>query len=228
MKFNEVMEKLNNMVDPKAVEGMKRFKIGSIKTLGIKIPVLKKLAKEIGIDHKLAQELWKEEVREARVLAGFIGDSKEVTEKMMDNWVKDFSDWEICDQVCGSLFDRTPFAFKKVEEWAKREEEFVKRAAFAIVAWSTMHNKKAEDSDFIKFFPIIKREAIDERNFVKKAVNWALRQIGKKNLNLNKEAIKIAKEIQNMDSKSAKWIAADALRELQSEAVQTRLKKKKI
>jgi 3-methyladenine DNA glycosylase AlkD len=141
----------------------------------------------------------------------------------MEEWVKDFDYWEICDQCCGNLFDKTEFAFKKAVEWSGRDEEFVKRAGFAIMAWSAFHKRDVDDEIFESFLPIIKREANDCRNFVKKAVNWSLRQIGKRNANLNKKAIETAREIQKMNSKSARWIGSDALRELTSEAVQRRL-----
>jgi 3-methyladenine DNA glycosylase AlkD len=148
-----------------------------------------------------------------------------VTERQMERWVKDFDSWDVCDQVCSNLFDQTEFAHKKVLDWSKREEEFAKRAGFVLMAALAVHDKEAGDKDFLKFLPIIKREALDERNFVKKAVNWALRQIGKRNLLLNQMAVKMAKEIQGIDSKSAKWIASDAIRELTSEAVRKRFQR---
>jgi 3-methyladenine DNA glycosylase AlkD len=144
----------------------------------------------------------------------------------MDSWALDFDSWDICDQACTSLFDLTPYAWKKVHEWAKRNEEFVKRGAFSLIAGLAVHDKKAEDYIFEAFFPIIKKESVDERNYVKKAVNWALRNIGKRNYNLNKKAIETAQEIKNINSKSAKWIANDAIRELTNEKVQERIKRK--
>jgi len=182
------------------------------------------MAKEIGKNHLLAQRLWNSGVHEARILAGMIDPPEEVTEKQMERWVMDFDSWDVCDQVCSNLFDRTKFAHKKAMDWSKRGEEFVKRAGFVLMATLAVHDKEAGDKEFLKFFPIIKREARDERNFVKKAVNWALRQIGKRNLHLNQKASKTAKEIQGIDSKSAKWIASDAIRELTSETVQKRLR----
>ena len=152
-----------------------------------------------------------------------IDEVEKVTEKQMDSWIKDFDSWDVCDQVCMNLFDKTPFAFKKAVEWTKRDKEFEKRAGFALMACLAWHDKGSPDNKFIKFFPAIKKESPDERNYVKKATNWALRQIGKRNLSLNKAAIKTAKEIQKIDSKAAKWVAADALRELTSKAVQKRL-----
>ncbi len=225
MKVNQVLKKLKSMSNPKNVEDMARFGINPRNTLGISIYVLRKIAKEIGKNHQLAQQLWNSGIHEARTLASMIDEPEKVTEKQMEKWVKDFDSWDVCDQVCGNLFDRTKFAYPKAFEWSKRKEEFVKRAGFVLMATLSVHDQEAKDKKFEQFFPVIKREATDERNFVKKAVNWALRQIGKRNLALNKKAIAIAKEIQKMDSKSAKWIANDALRELTGEAVQKRLKR---
>ncbi len=159
------------------------------------------------------------------MLACFVGEPEKITEELMESWVRDFDSWDICDQCCAHLFDQTPFVEKKIREWSSRKEEFVKRSGFVLMAAKSVHDKDARDSEFEKYFPIIKRESIDERNFVKKAVNWALRQIGKRNLALNKKAIKVAKEVERIDSKAARWIAKDALRELTSEKVQERLQK---
>jgi 3-methyladenine DNA glycosylase AlkD len=144
----------------------------------------------------------------------------------MDAWVEDFDSWDVCDQVCMNLFEKTPLAWKKIPEWSHREEEYVKRAAYALLACLAWHDKRAPDRNFTDLFPTIKSGAVDERNYVKKAVNWALRNIGKRNPNLNRAALALAEEIQQMPSKSTKWIAADAIRELESEAVQNRLSKK--
>ena len=224
MQSTEVIQKLKSLSDPKAVAGMARFGIKTENTLGVSIPNLRKSAKEIGRDHKLAGELWASGIHEARILAGMVDDPKAVDEKQADAWVRDFDSWDVCDQVCMNLFWLTPFAYRKCYEWSAEDEEFVKRAGFALMSRLAWSDKKARDDEFIKFLPVIKREATDERNYVKKAVNWALRQIGKRNLALNRQAIKTAKEIQKLDSRSAKWIAADAIRELQSEAVQARLR----
>lgn len=226
MKYEEILKRFKSLSNPEAKAGMARFGINTDKAYGISLYTLRPMAKEIGKDHDLAQQLWNSGIHEARILAGMVDNPKQVTEGQMESWVKDIDSWDVCDQVCSNLFDKTPFAYRKVIEWSKRDEEFVKRAAFVLMATLSVHDKKAEDKVFEKFFPIIKREANDNRNFVKKAVNWALRQIGKRNLNLNKKAIKIAKEIQKMDSKSARWIASDALRELTSEKVEKRLKAK--
>lgn len=227
MQYKEIIKKLKSLANPKNVEGMARFGINPNNTLGVSVPAVRDIAKKIGKNHKLAKQLWDSKIHEARLLAGFIDIPEEVTEKQMEKWVKDFDSWDICDQLCGNLFDKTPFAYKKTFEWSKRKEEFVKRAGFVLMAVLSVHDKKAEDKKFEKFFSLIKKHSIDERNFVKKAVNWALRQIGKRNINLNKKAVKIAKEIKKINSKSAKWIALDALRELTDDKVQERLKAKR-
>ncbi len=224
MQYKDIIKKLESLSDPEAVKGMARFGINPENTYGVSIPQLRKMAKEIGVDHDLAQQLWASGIHEARILATMIDRPEMVTEAQMESWVKDFDSWDVCDQCCMNLFEKTGFAYQKAVEWSKREEEFVKRAGFTLMAALAVHDKRAGDEDFLKFLPMIKRESGDARNFVKKAVNWALRQIGKRNLSLNKLAIKTAEEIQQIDAKSARWIAADAIRELTGEAVQRRLK----
>lgn len=217
MDVKEVVKELNSLSNPtkKNLEGMARFGIRpKTKVLCISMPNLRKLAKKIGKDHDLALNLWDLEIHEARILAGLIDEPDKVTEAQMEKWVNDFDSWDICDSVCGNLFDKTKFAYKKIGQWAKREEEYVKRTPFTLLAWLSVHDKDAKDEKFIKYFSIIKKAAIDDRNFVKKAVNWAIRQIGKRNKHLNKEAVKLSKEIMRMGTKSAKWIANNALLEL--------------
>jgi len=223
MEYKDIIKKLKSLSNPKAIIGMARYGITPENTYGVSIPNLRKIAKEIGISHKLAQQLWVSNIRETKILASMIEELEIVTEKQMEDWVNEFNYWEICDQCCMNLFEKTKFAYKKAIEWSSKEEEFVKRAGFVLMARLAVSDKKADDNKFEKFFPIIKREATDDRNYVKKAVNWALRQMGKRNINLNSKAIDVAKEIKGMDSKSAKWIASDALRELTSTAVQERL-----
>lgn len=218
-----ILDRLQTMANSEAVAGMARYGIRPGQALGISIPKLRKLAKEIGRDHPLALALWRSGVHEARLLAGFIAAPDQVTEDLMEMWVADFDSWDVCDQVCSSLFDRTPFAYDKALAWSSREEEFVKRAGFVLMAALSVHDKKAPDNQFEQFFEPIRREAGDGRNFVKKAVNWALRQIGKRNPRLNRLAIETAREIQAQGSAPARWIAADALRELTSDKVQARL-----
>lgn len=150
-----------------------------------------------------------------------------VSEEQVERWLKDINCWDICDHCCGHFFDKLPYSYEKAIEWSKRTEEFEKRAAFSMVAWLAVHDKKKDDKWFEDFLKVIKRESTDERNYVKKAVNWALRQIGKRNLDMNKKAINVAEEIKKIDSKSARWIANDAIRELISEKVKTRLNKSK-
>lgn len=214
MDKREVLKRLKAEANPENVKGMARFGINPQNTLGISVPFLRKLAKEIGKNHQLALELWDSKIHEARILAGFIDDPKLVTSKQMDNWVNDFDSWDVCDLVCSNLFDKTLFAFEKINVWCKRKEEFVRRAGFVMMAALAVHDKFSTDEKFKSFFILIKKYSFDERNFVKKAVNWALRQIGKRNKKLLIYALDCAKEIRQMDSKSAKWIAADAIREL--------------
>lgn len=219
-----ILKKLKSLSNPEAVKGMAMFGINPNKTYGVSIPNLRKIAKETGKNHKIAQELWESGIHDARILSSMVDNPEEVSERQMEKWVRDFDSWDVCDQVCNNLFDKTKFTYQKATEWSSRKEEFVKRAGFVLMAVLSVHNKKAKDKEFLKFLPLIKREAVDKRNYVKKAVNWALRQIGKRNLNLNKKAINAAREIQKIDSETAKWVAADALRELTSKKIQKRLK----
>jgi 3-methyladenine DNA glycosylase AlkD len=222
-RFLTIIKELESLSNLEDVEGRARFGIKSKKAYGVRMPELRRIARETGKNHELAEKLWEHGYGETKIMASLIEDPKMVTEDQMEKWVVEFDSWDVCDQCCMNLFRKTPFAYKKIYEWSEREEEFVKRAAFTLIATLAVHDKKADDSEFEKFFPIILRESNDNRKFVKKAVNWALRQIGKRNLNLNKKAIEIAEEINNIDSKGAKWIAKDALRELKSENIQKRL-----
>lgn len=223
----EILKRLESMRNEKNVEGMQRFGIRGARMLGISVYDIKKIAKDMERNHEIANDLWESGIHEARMLAAFTDEIDKVTEKQMEEWVLDFDSWDICDQTCAYLFDKTHWAYDKAFEWAERDEEFVKRAGFVLMAALSVHDKKAKDSKFEQFFPVIKREAHDERNFVKKAVNWTLRQIGKRNIQLNKNAIKVGEELEKMESRSARWIAKDALRELRSEKTQERLKVKK-
>ncbi|MDX1435276.1 MAG: DNA alkylation repair protein [Anaerolineales bacterium] len=213
-RADEILEELRWQANPEAVQKMAHYGIQGGEVLGIKIPVLREMAKRISRDHDLAGALWGSGVHEARILAGFIDDPAHVTEAQMEAWVLDFDSWDVCDQVVGNLFDKTALAYPKAHEWSGRQEEFVKRAGFVMMAQLAVHDKQAPDEPFLEFLPLIVREAHDERNFVKKAVNWALRQIGKRNDRLRSAAVKTAEEVQALDNKAARWIAADALREL--------------
>jgi len=157
MKYEEIVKRLKSLSDPEAVSGMVRFGINPKNTYGVSIPNLRKIAKEIGRNHVLAQQLWSSGIHEARILAGMIDEVDKVTEKQMDSWIKDFDSWDVCDQVCMNLFDKTPFAFDKAKQWTKHKEEFKKRAGFALMACLAWHNKETKDSEFMKFFPIINR-----------------------------------------------------------------------
>jgi 3-methyladenine DNA glycosylase AlkD len=216
MDAKRIIVYLKKNSNPKNKAGMARFGIDVKYALGVNVPVLRSLAKKLGKNHQLALDLWKTKIHEARILASMIDEPQKVSEKQMEEWVKCFNSWDICDQVCSNLFDKTAFAWGKIYEWPKRKEEFVKRAGFSLMAYLSCHDKKTADKEFIKFLPLIKKYSDDERNFVRKAVNWALRQIGKRNNNLKKYAIKTAEEIAKLDYKSAKWIAVDALRELKN------------
>jgi len=222
-KVSEIIRRLESLSNPGAIEGMARYGINPDKNLGVSIPDLRQVARETGKNHKLANELWATGIHDARILAGMIGQPDKVTEKQMEQWVGDFDSWDVCDEVCMNLFEKLPFAYNKAVEWSSRDEEFVKRAGFVLMARLAVSDKEADDKKFITFFPYIKKESADSRNYVRKAVNWALRQIGKRNINLNKLAIKTAEEIYNINCKSARWIASDALIELKSDNVQRRL-----
>jgi len=225
MEYVDIIKKLEEHSNPKNVEGMARFGINPDNTYGVPVPILRKIAKESGKNHDLAIRLWESGIHEARILAGMIDDPKSVTESQIEKWVSEFDSWDVCDQTCMNLIDKMPIAYEKAIEWSKREKEFEKRAGFALMAVLAVHDKKASDSKFEAFFPEIVRGSTDERNFVKKAVNWALRQIGKRNLTLNQKALKVAEEILKTDSKAARWIASDAIRELESERIQKRIGK---
>lgn len=216
MTADQILRHLHSLRSAKNIAGMARFGISGSEMLGIPVPVLRKIAKETGRDQKLSLALWKSGVHEARLLAAFTGDAAKVTPRQMDAWVKEFDSWDVCDQVCGNLFDRTPHAYDKAIRWAHRKEEFVRRAGFALMATLAVHDKKADDARFLAFFPLIETYATDDRNFVKKAVNWALRQMGKRSAFLKAHAMRTGKRVLEIDTPSARWIARDALRELSS------------
>jgi 3-methyladenine DNA glycosylase AlkD len=222
MGFEVIIKELEELSNPEDVEGMARFGINHMKRYGVRMPELRRIAKNTGKNHELAEKLWNAGYGETRILASLIDDPEKVTEAQMEKWVLDFDSWDVCDQCCMNLFRKTPFAYKKIFEWSRNEHEFVKRAAFTLIAVLAVHDKQAPDDRFEQLFSLIIEESIDNRNYVKKSVNWALRHIGKKNIHLNRRAIEIAEEIHKIDSKSARWIASDALRELKSEKVQKR------
>jgi len=214
MSKEEIIQELKKNANPKNVIGMKRFGIQGKNMLGISVTFLRKFAKKIPKDHKLAIGLWNTGIHEAKMLATMIDELEKVTETQMDKWVKDFHSWDICDGACMNLLCKTPFVDKKIYEYAKSEKEFVRRTAFTLIACLSFKKKEWKDKDFVKYFDLIEEYSFDERNFVKKAVNWALRQIGKRNAKLNAKAIKVAERIKKQGAKSAKWIASNALSEL--------------
>lgn len=225
MTLNEVIEELKSLATPEHFAQLERFGINNTNALGIKVPDLRLLAKKIGKNHELALELWATEIHEARILASMIEDAKTLTEKQFDDWANDFDSWDICDCTC-DLFGKSPLASKKIYEYSSRNEEFVKRCAFAMMCELSFHDKKITNDQFYTFFELIEREAGDDRNFVRKAVNWALRQIGKRNEVLRLKAIESAERILYQGSKSARWIATDAIRELNDPKVIARTKKR--
>jgi 3-methyladenine DNA glycosylase AlkD len=212
-QLDEILQKLQLLADPASREQMKRFGINTQGALGVSIYDLRRLAGKLR-DHDLAEQLWQTGIHEARILASIVDDPSRVTPAQMDCWVKDFDSWDVCDQVTTNLFDICPYAYQKALEWAEREEEYVKRAAFALIAGMAVHDKAAPDQVFLDFLQVIKCHAVDERNFVRKAVNWALRNIGKRNPALHQAAVQTALEIRQIGSPAARWISADALREL--------------
>lgn len=224
MECTEILERLQSVADPHAVAGMVRFGIMVTNAYGVSIPQVRTLARELGTDHELAQHLWASGVHEARILASMIDDPNQVTDAQLERWVLDFGSWDLCDQCCVNLFRKTAAAYQKAIDWSAREEEFVKRAGFVLIAALAVHEKGAADSAFLPFLTIIKREAADNRHFVKKAINWALRQIGKRNHYLNHCALATAEEMLANNSTTAHWIASDAIRELTSEKVRNRIR----
>lgn len=224
---SSLLRRLRSLGSRRNIAGMARFGISSTKAFGVSARPLQALARSVGTNHRLAAELWRTGYLEARMLASMIDDPALVTPRQMDRWAADFDNWALCDTCCGVLFDRTPFAVRKALQWSKDSREFVRRAGFVMMAELAVHNKQAPDSLFLRFFPAIRRGATDERNFVKKAVNWAVRQIGKRNASLHPHALRLARDIHALETPSARWIASDALRELANPSVKARLRRKK-
>jgi 3-methyladenine DNA glycosylase AlkD len=231
---DEVLHELRAAADPANVEGMVRFGISAEGTLGVSMPVLRDMARDIkrtagrgeqaeAQRHDLAGELWDSGVHEARILAALVDAPVLVSEEQMETWVAGIDSWDVCDQVCSNLFDETVYAYPKAFEWAGREEEFVKRAGFVLMAMLAVHDKEADDSVFLEMLPVIEARADDGRNFVKKAINWALRQIGKRNRGLNAHAVEVAERLVQSRDPVRRWVGKDAYRELTSKKVLDRL-----
>ncbi len=223
MELADIIEFFESNADDDNLKTMDRLKVGSDKKYGIRMPVLRKFAKEIGKNHELALKLWNHGYHESRLLATLIEESEKVDKAQLEAWVNDFDTWDLCDQACINLLVEMPSAIERIPIWAESEKEFVKRTAFSLIAVIAVHDKTSDDSYFEGFFSLIGKASFDERNFVKKSVNWAIRSIGKKNIHLNQKAIELSNEILEYDSKSARWIAKNALRELESEKVQKKL-----
>jgi len=224
MTLDEIVGDLRSHANADNVAGMARFGINPAGTLGVNIPTIRAIARRAGRDHALALDLWATGIHEARILAAMVDEPAKVARRQMDRWAAQFDSWDVVDGCCSVLFDKTPYAWDKAMQWSVRRPEYVKRAGFVLMAALAVHDKRAPDSAFLSFLPVIVRESGDERNFVKKSVNWALRQIGKRNRRLNAAAIATAREILALDTRAGRCTARDALRELTSEAVQLRLK----
>jgi 3-methyladenine DNA glycosylase AlkD len=223
MKSHEILERLRALSNPENVKGMARFGINPENTLGVSMPRIREIAGEAGKCHAVALELWESGIHEARILASLVEIPALMKDEQVEQWVSDIDSWDVCDQLCMNLLRKTSLAFEKAEAWCSRAREFERRAGFSLIATLAVHEKKKGDEEFVRFLALIKKAAADERNFVKKSVNWALRQIGKRTVSLNEKAVALAEDLTGMDSKSARWIGKDALRELRSEAVKTRL-----
>lgn len=219
------LDLLHQNARPAELPGMARFGITGDKRLGVSIPNIRRIARTFGHDHVLALALWDTGIPDARIVAGLVAEPARLTSRQMDAWVKGFESWDVCDQVCNSAFRASPLAWSKVAVWAARRDEFVRRAAFSLLSALAAHDQQASDEQFVAALRLIEAAASDERNFVKKAVNWALRTIGKRNLALNAAAMAAALRIRGQGFRAARWIAADALRELGSAAVQARLRR---
>lgn len=207
---------------------MAKYGINPEFALGIKIPVLRGLAKEIGKNHDLALLLWEKQYHEGRILSTMIANPEQTSPQLAEKWMRDFNSWDLCDQACMNLFEKLPFVWEKIPEWCRLEPEFEKRTGFVMIARMAVSDKKSADDRFFPFFPLLLEGSPDHRNFVKKAVNWAIRQVGKRSQILNKEMTALCRQLLETDSKPARWIASDALRELEGAAVQTMLQKKEM
>ncbi|MBL6929356.1 MAG: DNA alkylation repair protein [Rhodospirillales bacterium] len=224
MNATDIVARLQELSRPDQLEGMARYGINTQNALAVRIPELRKIARENGRDHDVALELWATGIHEARILAAMIDEPHKVTNAQLEEWVADFNSWDLCDQVCSNLFDKTGFAWDKARQWSGRDEQFVKRAGFTLMACLAVHDKQAGDDAFLEMLPIIENQCTDGRNYVKKAVNWALRGIGKRNRNLNGAAQTLAQTLCEKDDKAARWIGRDALKELSNEKTLSRLK----
>ena len=212
-ELKAIIRDMRALADPAKTEGMEHFGIDATAALGLNVPQVRAIARKVGKNQPLAEELWATGIHEARWLAAMVGNPKTITRSTMDRWARDFDSWDVCDACCCDLFDRTPYAWAKLPKWAASKREYVRRAAFATLAALAVHDKGAPDQLFLDALPLIETYAFDDRNFVRKAVNWALRNIGKRNARLLPAAIACAERVRAQGTRSARWIAADALRE---------------
>lgn len=220
MEFNQIIHEFEELSDVDFAENMKRFGISYVKSYGLRLPQIRKIAKQCGKNHELALKLWDWGYHETYLLATLVEEPQKVDSCQLNEWVNAFYSWDLVDQACINLLRFIPEAVDDIFIWCNSDEEFVKRTAFSLIAVLAVHNR---DSDFDKYFEIIKEGSTDNRNFVKKSVNWALRQIGKSNADNNKKALKLAYEILEIDNKASKWVARSTIRELESEKVQKKL-----
>jgi 3-methyladenine DNA glycosylase AlkD len=223
MDKNEVLEWLERRGTQRTVKGMARYGIEAKRAFGVPMGTLLSLSKRIGKDHALALALWESGWYEARLLAALVGDPERMTRRQMNAWATSFENWADCDTACFKLFDRSPFAWEKARQWSGSPRLFVKRGGFALIACLALHDKAAPDKKFLAFLPVIERGARDERNFVKKAVNWALRAIGRRNFELNAAAVAVANRLALSEAAAARWVGKNALRELSSSKVRAQL-----
>jgi 3-methyladenine DNA glycosylase AlkD len=214
MDKDEVLTWLKRRGTRRTIQEMARYGIPSDGAVGVPMGTLLTLAKQLGKDHALALALWQSGCYEARLLAALIDDPQRVTSRQMNSWAASFESWADCDTVCFKLFDQTPFAWEKAHQWAASPREFVKRAGFTLMACLALHDKAAPDKSFLGFLPLIEKGARDERNFVKKGVNWALRAIGRRNLSLNEAALAVAERLALREEAACRWVGKDAMREL--------------
>jgi len=213
-RLREALDLLERAGDRRTREGYARYGIVAPKSLGVPMAKIQSIAKKLGTDHALALALWETQWYEARLLCAFVADAQSLTPAQMERWTKDFDNWGVCDTLCFKLYDRSPLAWKKLAPWAKKKDEFVRRAAFALLASLALHDKAAKDADFVKTLPLIEKAAQDERNFVKKGVSWALRSVGRRNAALRARSVALAKRLAACDDPAPRWIGKDALREL--------------
>jgi 3-methyladenine DNA glycosylase AlkD len=225
-RLDTALDMLRAQARPQVLAGMARFGMAIDGRLGLSMPAMRRVAKLLGRDHELALALWDTGIPDACIVAGMLAEPQRLGSRQMDAWAKSLRSWDVCDQVCGSAFLHSPLAWPKVAQWAGQRDEFVRRAGFALLATLAVHDRASDDARFVQALALVQAAAGDERNFVRKAVNWALRNIGKRNAALSAAAIQVAQQLRHHDSRAARWIAADALRELRSDAVQVRLRER--